>query len=173
MNLFCNEKPLHQIVLKPSDQSLSTIRLEQQIIETVENGGMRKKRTSSTNNTAGNSSEMRNGQEDIQLISTNETISNMENGQERTRPTSKNCQLQTHKTYQAESLLYKPFKGMLNKIVTKSIEMLNSRQMHGGSQAHRLSRMEQNMTNIMQELKELKELVQGIGKGRLGDDKKR
>uniref|UniRef100_A0A6E8W9L8 ANK_REP_REGION domain-containing protein n=1 Tax=Anopheles coluzzii TaxID=1518534 RepID=A0A6E8W9L8_ANOCL len=172
MNLFCNEKPLHQIVLKPSDQSLSTIRLEQQIIETVENGGMRKKRTSSTNNTAANSSEMRNGQEEIQLITTNETISNMENGQERTRPTSKNCQLQTHKTYQAENLLYKPFKGMLSKIVTKSIEMLNSRQVHGESQAHRLSRVEQNMTNIMQELKELKELVRGIGKGRRGDDKK-
>ena len=96
----------------------------------------------------------------------------MENGQERTRPTSKHCQLHTHKTYQAKSLLYKPFKGMLNKIVTKSIEMLNSRQMHGGSQAHRLSRMEQSMTNFMQELKELKELVQGIGKGRRGDDKK-
>uniref|UniRef100_A0A1S4HBS2 Ion transport domain-containing protein n=1 Tax=Anopheles gambiae TaxID=7165 RepID=A0A1S4HBS2_ANOGA len=172
MNLFCNEKPLHQIVLKPSDQSLSTIRQDQQIIVTVENGGMRKKRTSSTNNTAANSSEMRNGQEEIQLVTTNETISNMENGQERIRFTSKNCQLQTHKTYQVKSLLYKPFKGMLSKIVTKSIEMLNSRQVHGDSQAHRLSRVEQNMTNMMQELKELKELVRGIGKGRRGDDKK-
>uniref|UniRef100_A0A1S4HAR0 ANK_REP_REGION domain-containing protein n=1 Tax=Anopheles gambiae TaxID=7165 RepID=A0A1S4HAR0_ANOGA len=172
LKLFCNEKPLHQIVLKPSDQSLSTIRQDQQIIVTVENGGMRKKRTSSTNNTAANSSEMRNGQEEIQLVTTNETISNMENGQERIRFTSKNCQLQTHKTYQVKSLLYKPFKGMLSKIVTKSIEMLNSRQVHGESQAHRLSRVEQNMTNMMQELKELKELVRGIGKGRRGDDKK-
>uniref|UniRef100_A0A182V5U9 Uncharacterized protein n=1 Tax=Anopheles merus TaxID=30066 RepID=A0A182V5U9_ANOME len=172
LKLFCNENPLHQIVLKPSDQSLSTIRLEQQIINTIENGGMRKKRTSSTNNTAANSSEMRNGQEEIQLITTNETISNMENGQERTRPTNKNCQLPTHKTYQAKSLLYKPFKEMLSKIVTKSIEILNSRQMHGGSQAQRLSRMEQNMTKIMQELKELNELVRGIGKGRRGDGKK-
>uniref|UniRef100_A0A182KEN2 Ion transport domain-containing protein n=1 Tax=Anopheles christyi TaxID=43041 RepID=A0A182KEN2_9DIPT len=80
-----------------------------------------------------------------------QNIVTIENGTEAMRMLKSNERRLVRREYSINTLLYKPFAGMLDKIVRNAVEILNSRRERVKSLAHRLLLVERNVERMVED----------------------